>query len=90
VNVATAQQAPFEIVELVEAEQRVMAGLAEMAVVGRAFLAAVRRALRAVHVENDHLRRLARVHSIDSIACQIAERREVASYVNNAVSKRPI
>ena len=45
VNVARAQKAPFEIAELVEAEQRVVTRAAEMTIVGRAFLFAVGRAL---------------------------------------------
>jgi len=38
VNIAGPQQAPPDIAELVEAEQRVVAGAAEVAVVRRAFL----------------------------------------------------
>jgi hypothetical protein len=46
-------------------------------VVGRAFLAAVRRAFRAVDVENDHLRRFPRVHPIDPGPRQIGQRPEI-------------
>ena len=41
VDVAEAQCAPFHIAELVEHEQRVVAGAAEMAVVGTAFLLSI-------------------------------------------------
>ena len=41
VDVAEAQCAPFHIAELVEHEQRVITGAAEMPVIGAAFLLAV-------------------------------------------------
>ena len=56
-HVAGTQGAPFKIAELVEAEQRMVTGAAEMAVVGGSFLSAMGRADAAVHVEDDRLRR---------------------------------
>ncbi len=56
VDVAGAQQAALQVTELVEAEQRVIAGAAEMAVVSRALLITVSRALGAIHVEEHHQR----------------------------------
>ena len=53
VHVARPQSAPLQIAELVEHEQRVIAGAAKMAVVGAAFLLAVGRALARIHVEHD-------------------------------------
>ena len=41
VDLAVAQQRPLQIAKLVEAEKRVIAGAAEVAVVGRALLLAV-------------------------------------------------
>jgi hypothetical protein len=43
----------------------VVAGAAEVAVVGRALLLAEGGALRAVHVEDDAVRRPVRVHPVD-------------------------
>jgi heme A synthase len=44
VNVAGTQATPFQIAELVEQEKRMVAGAAEVTVVGRALLFAVGRA----------------------------------------------
>ncbi len=57
VHVAGTQGAPLQITELVEHEQGMVTGAAEMAVVGGSFLIAMGRADAAVHVEDDHLRR---------------------------------
>jgi len=73
VNVAGAQGAPLQIAELVEHEQRVIAGAAEVPVVGAAFLLAVSRALARIHVEHDDLRRSPRVHLVDPPAGQIGK-----------------
>jgi hypothetical protein len=56
VHVARTQRTPLQIAKLVEHEQRVVAGAAEMAIVGAAFLLAVGRALARIHVEHNHLR----------------------------------
>jgi hypothetical protein len=71
------QSAPLNIAELVEHEQWVIAGAAEMAVVGAAFLVAVGRALARIHVEYDHLWRALLVHLVDPLAGQIGECDEV-------------
>ena len=76
-DVAGPQHAPLEITELVEQEQRVVAGAAEVAVVGRALLLPVGRALRAVHVEDDAVRRPARVHPVDPRPGQLRQRSQV-------------
>ncbi len=52
-DVAGAQGTPFQIAELVEQEQGMLAGASEVSVVGRALLLAVCRADAAVHVEDD-------------------------------------
>ena len=76
-HVAGPQGAALQVAELVEHEQRVVTGTAEVAVPGRALLLAMGRALGAVHVEDDAVWRLARVHPVDPGAGQIGERREV-------------
>src|SRR5271169_7262203 len=68
VHVARAQGAPLDIAELVEHEQRVVAGTAEMPVVSAAFLLAVSRALARIHVEHDGPRRSPLVHLVDPLA----------------------
>ena len=77
VDVAGPQETALQIAELVEHEQRVVAGAAEVAVPGRALLLAVGRALGAVHVEDDAFGRLALVHPVDPGAGQIHQRRQV-------------
>ena len=62
VHVAGAKRAALQIAELVEHEQRMIAGAAEMAVVGRAFLLAMGRANGAVHVEHDDLQPVPCMH----------------------------
>ena len=76
-HVAWPQDAALDIAELVEHEQRVVAGTAEVAVVGAAFLLAVGRALARIHVEHDHLRRSPLMHRVDPLARQIGEGGEV-------------
>ena len=62
-----------DIAELVEYEQRVITGAAEMAVVGAAFLVVVSRAVARIHVEDDGLRRSLPVDLVDPLARQIDE-----------------
>jgi hypothetical protein len=57
VRVARPKRAALDIAELVEHEQRVVTGAAEMPVVGAAFLLSVSRAFARIHVEHHHLRR---------------------------------
>ena len=77
VHVARPEPAALQVAELVEHEQRMVAGTAEVAIVGRAFLLAVGRALGAVHVEDDGAGRLAFVDAADPSARQIRERLQV-------------
>ena len=89
-HIARPQGAPLHIAKLVEHEQRVVAGAAEMSVVGAAFLLAVGRALARIHVEHDGLRRSPLVHPVDPLAGQIGERRKVLGRLSHSVSNRPI
>jgi hypothetical protein len=77
VHVAGSQDAALDIAELVEHEQRVITGAAEVAVVGAAFLLAVGGALARIHVEHDHLGRSPLVHLVDPLAEQIGKRGKV-------------
>ena len=77
VDIAGTQGAPFQIAELVEQEQRMVAGAAEVAVVGRALLFAMGRADTAVHVEHDRLRRVAVMHTVDPMPGKIGQRGKV-------------
>jgi hypothetical protein len=73
VDVAGAQSAPFQVAELVEDEQRVIAGAAEMTIVGRPFLLAMGWAHAGVHVEHHRLYGAAGMHGIDPAPGQIGE-----------------
>ena len=64
-DVAGRKRAAFQIAELVEHEQRMIAGAAEVAVVGGAFLLAIGRADAGIHVQHDALRRTAAVNTVD-------------------------
>ena len=76
-DVTGSQSAPLDIAELVEHEQRVIAGAAEMAVIGAVFLIALGRALARIHVEHDGLRRSPVVHLVDPLAGKIGESSKV-------------
>ena len=77
VSVAGPQDAALQVAELVEDEQRVVTGTAEVAVPGRALLLAMGRALGTVHVEDDAVWRSPHMHPVDPGAGQVRERREV-------------
>jgi hypothetical protein len=77
VDVAGPEPAALQIAVLIENEQRVVAGAAEVTVPDRAFLLAVGRALGTVHVEDDAVGRLAFVHAVDPSARQIRDRLQV-------------
>ena len=64
-DVALAEQRPLQITVLIEAEQRVVAGAFEMAVVGGSFLVAVCRAYRRVQIENQLFRWFLPTHLIN-------------------------
>jgi len=68
VHVAGSQGAPLDIAELVEDEQRVVTGAAEMAVVGAALLLAIGWALARIQVEHDDPRRSSLVYLVDPAA----------------------
>jgi hypothetical protein len=65
VRVAWSQGAPLDIAKLVEHEQRVIAGAAEMPIVGAPFLLAIGRAFARIHVQHDNSRRSPLVHLVD-------------------------
>src|SRR5688500_6982152 len=76
-DVARSQRTPFDITELVEDEERVVAGAAEMPIIGAAFLFAVGRALARIHVEHDDLRRSPPAYFINPLTRQIDKSGEV-------------
>jgi hypothetical protein len=77
VNIARPQSASFQIAELVEHEQRMIAGAFVMAVPDAHFLLAVRRADARIHIEHDASWRTAAMNFVDPLAGQIGERRKV-------------
>ena len=77
VDVAGTEGTPFQIAELVEKEKGMVAGAAEVAVVGRSFLVAMGRADAAVHVENDLRRRVPVMNPVNPSAGKIGKRGEV-------------
>jgi hypothetical protein len=89
-DVSGPQGAPLQIAELVEHEHRVIAGAAEMAVVGAAFLLAVGRAFARIHVQHDNPRPTPLVHRLDPLAWQIGEAARFSGRASHSVSKRPI
>ena len=68
----------FQVAKLVEQKQRVVAGAAEVAVVGRAFLLSICLAHRAVQVEDQLLGWLSLVNPVDPIAGKVDQLLEVA------------
>jgi hypothetical protein len=79
VHVAGSQAATLQVAELIEHEQRVIAGAAEVAVVGCAFLIAVGRAHGTVHVEHDLLRRVAVMNAVYPDARKVGQGHEVVA-----------
>jgi hypothetical protein len=77
VDIAGTQRAAFQITELVEHEQRVIAGASVMAVPDAHLLFAVGRAHARIHVEHDATRRPAAMHKIDPLAGQVSEGRKI-------------
>src|SRR4051812_28301752 len=70
-DVARSQRTPLDIAELVEHEQRMVAGASEMTVIGTAFLFAISRAFARIHVENDGLRPSPPTHFVNPLSRQI-------------------
>jgi hypothetical protein len=62
---------------MIEHEQRMIAGAPEMAVIGRAFLAAMDRANGTVHIQDDGLELLTSMHRVNPHARQIGKGSEV-------------
>jgi hypothetical protein len=77
VDVAGAKRAAFQIAELVEHEQRMIAGTGEVPVVGRTLLLTVGGADTRIHVKNNHARRLAAMNPVDPSTGEIGEHGEV-------------
>ena len=63
--------------ELIEHEQRMVAGAVEVAIPGRPFLRAMGRAHRAVHVERNPTQSLGGMVAIDPAARHVGQCREV-------------
>jgi hypothetical protein len=76
-DVAGAQATSLQVAELVEQKQGMVAGAAEVAVVGRALLVAIGRADARIQVENHLLRRAAVVNPVDPKPGQIGKGGEV-------------
>jgi hypothetical protein len=76
-NVAGTKRGAFQIAELIEHEQRMIAGASEVAVVGGAFLITVGWADTRIHVEHDCPRRLAGMNAVDPMPGEVGERDEV-------------
>src|SRR3954454_12302821 len=77
VDVARPQDTAFDIAELIEHKQRMIAGTSEMPVVGAAFLFAVGRAFARIHVEYDSLLPSPPTHFVNPLTGQISERGKV-------------
>ena len=77
--IATSEHGPFHIAELIEKEQRVVAAVLEVPVVGGFLLIAVRFADGTVHVEDQFLERLPLRYCVDPLSRQTQESREVRS-----------
>jgi hypothetical protein len=77
VRVAETQQASLEVAESVEQAKRVITGAGKMAVLGGAFLRALGRADKAVHVENDAVPRLVIMNAANPGTAEIGEGFEV-------------
>src|SRR6476620_8176992 len=77
VDIATTQRTVFQIAELVEDEQRMIAGAIVMAVPDAVLLLAMGRADARIHVEHDATGRPAGMHKVDPLAGQVSESRKV-------------
>jgi hypothetical protein len=79
VNVTCPQCAAFKIAELVDDEQSMIAGTAEVAVVDRAFLRAMGLAAAAVHVQHHGGGWTVSMNGVDPVARQVGQGDEVLS-----------
>src|ERR1019366_9943449 len=73
VDVARTQRTTFQITELVEDKQRMIAGAAEVPVVGSPFLFAIGRADAGIHVQNDALGRTTAMNPVYPSTAEIGE-----------------
>src|SRR5207344_2752835 len=71
------KRASFQITELVEQEQRVVAGAGEVAVPNAHLLLALGRTDARIHVEHDSSRRTAAMNDVDPLTGEVGECREV-------------
>jgi len=71
VDIARAQGTPLQVAELVEDDERVMAGAAKVAFVGAALLLAIGGAETRIDVEHHRLHRAAGMHGIDPAPGQV-------------------
>src|SRR4051794_6206278 len=88
-DVARSQRAPFDIAELVEHEERVVAGAAKVAIIGTAFLFAIGRAFARIHVEYDGLRPSPPAHFVNPLTGQIGESDKVLGPAQPLCLKAP-
>jgi hypothetical protein len=75
VDIARTQRTAFQIAELVEDEQRMIAGAIVMAVPDAVLLLAMGRADARMHVDHDATGRPAGMHKVDPLAGQVSKSR---------------
>jgi len=85
-DIAGTHEALRQVAERVEAEERMVAGATEAPVVSRGLLTAVGRALGAVHVQGDGLRRVATMDPVDPHP----SRRETAQCRQVLIRRQPL
>jgi len=79
VDIAVPQGPAFQHPELVEQKQSMVTGAIKVPVPCRAFLIAMGRADRGIHVQHDILQPVAVMKPVDPLAVQIGQRRSVLS-----------
>jgi hypothetical protein len=75
VNIAGTQGAVFQIAELIEHKQRMVAGAVVVPIPDTVLLFAMRRADARIHVEQDTSRQTATMNAVDPLAGKISQRR---------------
>jgi hypothetical protein len=81
--IATPKHGSFQVAELIEQEQRMVAHAFEMPIVCRTLLVAISLAHRAIHIEDQFLQRLSLVDFVDPLAREVHQRRQVAPCAEN-------